>query len=501
MQPYRRQERPDTSAAEMYAFGKQQPQAIPLERAVLGALMLDREALEIVGEILTPESFYLSPHQRVYAAIQRLQSKSSPVDMLTVTEELRTSGEFKDDLTPYDVVELTSQVASAANVEYHARIIAQKHILRTIIQKSTNAIRAAYEEQTDPLQLLEGVETDLFNLHMGHSKTPSKPLSAIIPEVMKLAEVASSATGGIVGVPSGLDAIDRETGGFRNADLVIVAARPGVGKSAFVNTVMLNAAERKCPVGVFTLEMSAEQLTQRLMAAKSGVTGSHITNGKMQDADWQQLGHAAELLYSAPIHIDDSATLTLADLRVRARRMVQKQEVGLIIIDYLQLLSIGGKNSWNRQEEMASIARGLKNMAKDLKVPVIALSQLSRAVEVRGGSKRPMLSDLRETGEIEQAADTIGFLYRPEMYQIMEDENGPLPEGHTEFIVAKHRNGRLFTAAIKFIARLTVFTNADRDSDYFKSVAPPTLPITTPAPVDYTIPASARRIKDEDIPF
>jgi len=382
-----------------YVFGKVQPQAIPLEEAVLGALMLDRDALPMVMDALRPESFYLEAHQHIYRAIIRLFERSNPVDLLTVTEELRKGGDLDKVGGPYYLVELSNRVASAANIEYHARIIAQKHIQRELINVSTKTIKNAYEDTTDVFDLLDEAEKGLFAITQNNLSRSYESMGALSSKVLKLIEEVSKKEDGLTGVPTGFTELDRLTSGWQSSDLIIVAARPGMGKTSFVLAVALNAArDFNKGVALFSLEMASTQLVQRLISMEAEISGSKMRNGKLEDYEWQQLQSTVEKLNSVPIYIDDTPAINIFELRAKCRRLKQQHDIQLVVIDYLQLMTGGGESTknGNREQEISSISRALKSLAKELSVPVIALSQLSRAVETRGGSKRPQLSDLRE---------------------------------------------------------------------------------------------------------
>ncbi len=383
-----------------YVFGKVQPQAIPLEEAVLGALMLDKEALPIVLDILRPESFYLDAHQLIYKAMLRLFEKSQPIDLLTVTEALKKSGDLEAIGGPYYLVELTNKVASAANIEYHARIIAQKYVQRELISVSTRIIRDAYEDTTDVFNLLDDAEQGLFAIAQQNMSRGFESMSSLAAKAQKQLEELRKKEDGLTGVPTGFTELDRLTSGFQRSDLIIVAARPGMGKTAMTLSLARNAASTfGKPVALFSLEMSALQLAQRIISMEAEISGSKMRNGQLEDYEWEQLNAALERISEVPMYIDDTPGINIFELRAKARRMKMQHDIQLIIIDYLQLMSGGGDNQrGNREQEVSAISRALKGLAKELDVPVIALSQLSRAVEVRGGSKRPQLSDLRESG-------------------------------------------------------------------------------------------------------
>ncbi len=476
-----------------YVFGKVQPQAVQLEEAVLGALMLDRDALPMVMDILRPESFYTEGHQLIYRAVIRLFERSNPVDLLTVTEELKKSGDLEKAGGGYYLVELTHRVASAANIEYHARIIAQKHIQRELIRVSTNVIRDAYEDTTDVFNLLDDAEKGLFAITQNNLSRSYESMGSLSSKVLKQIEELTQKGDGLTGVPTGFTDLDRLTSGWQPSDLVIVAARPGMGKTSMVLAVALNAArDFGKGVALFSLEMASTQLVQRLISMEAEIAGSKMRNGKLEDYEWQQLQTTVERLSNVPIFIDDTPAINIFELRAKCRRMKQQHDIQLVIIDYLQLMtgSTEGKGG-NREQEIAGISRALKSLAKELNIPVIALSQLSRAVEVRGGSKRPQLSDLRESGSIEQDADIVAFIYRPEYYQILEDESGQSLKGIAEFIVAKHRHGALDTVRMRFLDTFAKFVNLDdfAGNDPLAGPFQPTV-VTRPS-----------KMNDEDIPF
>ncbi len=481
-----------------YVFGKIQPQTIPMEEVVLGALMLDREALPMVMDSLRPESFYLEAHQHIYRAIIKLFERSNPVDLLTVTEELRKSGDLEKIGGGYYLVELTNRIASAANIEYHARIIAQKHIQRELINVSTRIIKDAYQDTTDVFTLLDDAEKGLFAITQNNLSRTFETMGSLSSKVLKLIEEVAGKPEGLTGVPTGFTDLDRVTSGWQPSDLIIIAARPGMGKTSAVLAMALNAArDFNKGVALFSLEMANTQLVQRLISMESEIPGSKMRNGKLQDYEWQQLQSTVERLNAVPIFIDDTPAINIFELRAKCRRLKMQHDIQLVIVDYLQLMtgaSENAKGGGNREQEIASISRALKSLAKELNVPVIALSQLSRAVETRGGSKRPQLSDLRESGSIEQDADIVSFIYRPEYYQILEDETGQSLKGVAEFIIAKHRNGALETIKLKFTDTFAKFSNMD-DPAFTGLNAPLSGPFTP------SVVTRGSRMNDEDIPF
>ncbi len=442
------------------SLGKVPPQAMELEQAVLGALMLEKDALTGVIEILQPESFYKDSHNRIYNAIKTLFSESEPVDMLTVTNQLKKTGELELIGGAFYITELTQKVNSAANIEYHARVILEMAIKRELISISSEIQKSAFDETTDALELLDHAGSQIFevsdrNVRKDYSKV-GELLSRAVDEIHKKKEKGD----GLTGVPSGFTELDRVTSGWQNSDLIIMAARPGMGKTAFVLSCLRNAAiDHGVPSAIFSLEMSSVQLVNRLIAAEAELPSEKIRNGKIQEYEEEQLYAKTQALAQAPIFIDDTPGLSILELRAKSRKLKQQHDIGLIIVDYMQLMTADlSKKGGNREQEIASISRSLKTIAKELDVPVIALSQLSRAVETRGGDKRPQLSDLRESGSIEQDADLVSFIYRPEYYQINADEDGGL-EGLAEIIIAKHRNGSTADVKLRFIGQYTKFVD------------------------------------------
>ncbi len=448
-------------------MGKLPPQALEMEEAVLGALMLEKDALTNVIDILKPESFYKDSHQKIYAAILQLFSKSEPIDILTVTNQLRVNGELEMAGGAFQITSLTTRINSAANIEYHARIISQMAIKRELIRISSEIQREAFEDSSDVFTLLDKVEQSVFQVSEANIRKNYQDMRSIMREALDELVAKKDQKDGLTGVPSGFTDLDRLTSGWQKSDLVIMAARPGMGKTAFVVSAARNAAVQfNMGVAIFSLEMSAVQLVNRLISAEAELESEKLKKGNLAEHEWQQLHSRIGALTQAPIFIDDTPALSILELRAKCRRLKAQHDIQMIIIDYLQLMSgdSGGKGgSGNREQEIAAISRGLKQLAKELNVPVIALSQLSRAVETRGGDKKPMLSDLRESGSIEQDADMVIFLYRPEYYGITQDEDGRPVTGMGEVIIAKHRNGSLDSVFLKFIGRFTKFGDLDRD--------------------------------------
>ncbi len=451
-------------------LGKLPPQARDLEEAVLGALMLEKDALSSVIDVLKPEVFYVESHQKIFQAIRTLFEKTSPVDILTVTAQLRQQGELEMIGGAYYITELTNRVASAANIEYHARIIIQKFIQRELIRISTDVISSAYEDTTDVLDLLDKAEKNLFDIAQNNLRRDSRKMDDILHETLKEMEELRNKTDGLTGIGSGFTDLDRMTSGWQKSDLVIIAARPAMGKTAFVLTCARNAAvDFNKPVVVFSLEMSSVQLVNRLISGEAEIEQEKIRKGKMEEWEWQQIHSKIGRLEQAPLIIDDTPALNIFEFRAKCRRLKSQYDIQMIIIDYLQLMTgkADGKGG-NREQEIGSISRSLKSVAKELNVPVIALSQLSRAVENRpGGSKKPMLSDLRESGSIEQDADMVLFLYRPEYYGLDVDEDNNPTQGVGEVIIAKHRNGETGTVRLKFVGKYVKFTDLDQGIDSY----------------------------------
>lgn len=443
--------------------GKLPPQAVDLEEAVLGALMLEKDALSAVIDILKPDCFYKDAHRYIFAVIHELFNKNQPIDILTVTQALKKKGELELVGGAFFISQLTSRIASAANIEYHARIILQKHIQRELIRISGETIRDAFEDNIDVLEMLDKAEKNLFEIAEGNIRRNYEDMTSLVSKAMKEIESAANQKEGITGVPSGFTDLDRVTSGWQKSDLVILAARPGMGKTAFVLSLARNAAIKfGNPIAFFSLEMSSLQLVNRLISAESGIVSDKIRKGRLENYEWEQLNSKIKPLLDAPLYIDDTPALSVFELRAKCRRLVAEKKVSMVIIDYLQLMVAAGDSKvGNREQEISTISRSLKAIAKELNIPIIALSQLSRAVETRGSSKRPQLSDLRESGAIEQDADMVMFIYRPEYYELDQDENGNSTRGLAEIIVAKNRNGALKTVNLKFIGNLTRFEDLD----------------------------------------
>ncbi|MDG1261916.1 MAG: replicative DNA helicase [Flavobacteriales bacterium] len=466
-------------SAEDLVSGKIQPQAVDLEQAVLGAMMLEQSAVNSAIDVLKPESFYKEAHKRIFAVIIDLFQKSEPIDILTVTQALRKAGDIDLVGGPYYVSQLTTRIASTANVEQHARIVAQKYIQRELIRVSNEIMKDAYEETTDVFDLLDHAESSLFQVAEGNIRKSYDTMSNLMREAIIGIDAARENKDGVSGVPSGFVDLDRVTGGWQRSDMVVLAARPGMGKTAFVLSMARNmAVDYGVPVAVFSLEMAGVQLVNRLIASETGLSSEKLRKGTLEDHEYQQLHQRIGKLANAPLFIDDTPAISIFELRAKCRRLKAQHGIDMVVIDYLQLMSGGGDNKGNREQEISSISRSIKSIAKELNVPIIALSQLSRSVETRGGEKRPILSDLRESGAIEQDADIVCFIYRAEYYGFTDPNEHPRgkdPRGLGELIIAKHRNGALETVDLRFIGHLAKFTNYDtfdEDSPFPKGLKP-----------------------------
>jgi replicative DNA helicase len=452
-------------------YGKVPPQAKDLEEAVLGAIMLEKSAFDTVIEILKPECFYVEAHQRIFKSMQSLANKSQPIDILTVAEELRSKDELEMVGGAYYVTKLTNAVVSSANIEAHSRIVLQKFIQRELIRISGEIIGDAFEDTTDVFDLLDDAESKLFEITNNHLRKNFDTIDSVLVKTIQRIEDLRHKNEDVTGVPSGFTHLDRVTYGWQNTDLIILAARPAVGKTAFALNLARNAVMhpgKPTPVALFSLEMSAGQLVQRILAAESEIWLEKIARGKLEEHEMKQLyARGIQRLAQAPLFIDDTPALNIFELRAKCRRLKNKHNIGMIIIDYLQLMSGTGENrNSNREQEISNISRNLKGLAKELNIPIIALSQLSRAVEQRGakeGSRVPQLSDLRESGAIEQDADMVMFLYRPEYYDVTTNAEGENIKGLTEVKIAKHRNGSLETIKLKALLHIQKFTNWDED--------------------------------------
>jgi len=454
--------------------GKLPPQALELEEAVLGAMMIDKKGVDEVIDILQSEAFYKDAHKHIFEAIFQLFTDSQPIDLLTVSSQLKKNAKLELAGGDYYLIQLTQKISSSAHIEFHSRIILQKYIQRSLIRISNEIIEESYDETTDVFDLLDKAESRLYEVTQGNIKRSSETAQSLVIQAKKrIEEIANKE--GLSGIATGFEKLDKVTSGWQPSDLVIIAARPGMGKTAFVLSMARNIAiDFGHPVALFSLEMSSVQLITRLISSETGLSSEKLRTGKLEKHEWEQLSVKVKDLEKAPLFIDDTPSLSIFDLRAKARRLASQHGIKLIIVDYLQLMTAGGngKGGGNREQEISTISRNLKALAKELEVPVIALSQLSRAVETRGSSKRPLLSDLRESGAIEQDADIVSFIYRPEYYKIEEwddDEQSPT-EGQAEFIIAKHRNGSLENIRLKFIGNLGKFDNLEEYGSAFNDL-------------------------------
>ncbi len=457
-----RSRRPDVSSL---VYGKIPPQAGELEEAVLGAVMLEKDKLAEVLEIIqSDECFYVDANQKIYAAIRRLFDKGSPVDLLTVTEELRKSNELEIIGGAYYLTRLTMSVVSSAHVEAHARIVMEKFIQRELIRISGEVIADAYEDSTDVFDLLDKAESGLYEITDKHLRKNFMSLADVLVQTVQEIEDAKNKQEDVTGVPTGFRMLDRLTAGWQKNALIIVAARPAVGKTAFCLNLAMNAAmhtPKPYPVAFFSLEMGAGELVKRMLSAVTQVSMDAITKGRMQEHEFIQMTQRMNKLAQASIFLDDQAALNVFELRAKARRLKQKHDIQMIVIDYLQLMQGDVNKGGNREQEISKISRDLKSLAKELAIPIIALSQLNRGVESRKESKVPQLSDLRESGAIEQDADMVMFLYRPEYYGINNDEMGETIEGETHIHIAKNRSGSTDTIKLRFIKEYQKFEDLD----------------------------------------
>ncbi|HJB84920.1 MAG TPA: replicative DNA helicase [Candidatus Alistipes merdigallinarum] len=438
------------------------PQSIELEEAVLGALMLEKDAVIEVQGVITPEAFYKEAHQIIYKAILDLSMELKPIDLYTVTEKLKQNRKLSAVGGAAYLAQLTQKVGSAAHVEYHSKIIAQKFVQRELIRAATEIQKKAYDESMDVTDLIDLAEGEIFKVSEGHVKRDVQKSKDILTKTLQAIEEASKREGSFSGVPSGFTHLDRLTLGWQPSDLIIIAARPSMGKTAFVLSLARNVAvDYEKGVAFFSLEMSAEQLMMRLIVGESGLDSRDVRNGQLTPEQWKHLEASIKPLAGAPLFIDDTPALSIYEFRSKARRLKTQYDIQLIVIDYLQLMTASVDTRGNREQEVAMISRSLKAIAKELNIPIIALSQLNRSVESRGGDKRPQLSDLRESGAIEQDADLVAFIHRPEYYGLNVDEAGNSTQGMAEIIVAKHRNGAVDTIKLRFRKEQAKFLDYD----------------------------------------
>ena len=446
--------------------GRVLPHALDLEEAVLGALMLEKDGIITVQEYLSPEAFYSEIHRIIYNAIETLSKELKPIDLLTVTEKLKQEGQLKAIGGAQFLARLTQRVASAANLEYHATIVAQKYVQRELIRASDEILQRSFDESKDLSELLNYAEQEIFKVVEGHISKEVQSSRNIVAETMKLIEEATKKGGKLNGVPTGFRELDKLTLGWQPSDMIIIAARPSMGKTAFVLSMARNIAvmEQKA-VAFFSLEMSATQLMMRLLVAEAQLNSIDVRSGKLTPAQWNHLEQSAKPLADAPLYIDDTPALPVTEFRSKVRKLKAQHNIELVIIDYLQLMTGPQDTRGNREQEVAYISRTLKAIAKELNVPIIALSQLNRSAEAQGGTKRPQLSNLRESGAIEQDADIVAFIHRPEYYGLTQLEDGTSTKNLAELIVAKHRNGATDTVKLKFINEFAQFSDYDELSN------------------------------------
>ena len=446
--------------------GKLPPHDTELEEVVLGALMLEKDAYMNVADFLTPDAFYDPRNAKIYDAISKLGFNQRPIDMMTVIEQLRADGTIEEVGGPVRIAELTSLVYSAANVEYHAKIVSQKFLARRLISFAAKIEQDAFDESNDVDDLLQQAEGQLFDISQTHLKREVTQIDPVLNLALEQIQMAANTQTGLSGLKTGYDDLDRMTSGWQNSDLIIVAARPAMGKTAFVLSMAKNMAiDYNIPVAIFTLEMANVQLVKRLISNVANLEGEKIKSGQLTTEEWDRLNSRIRSVYSAPMYLDETPGLSITELRTKARRLVREHGVKLIMIDYLQLMNATGMKLGSREQEVSTISRSLKALAKELNIPIIALSQLNRSTETRE-DKRPVLSDLRESGAIEQDADIVCFIHRPEYYtKSSEDANGNDIRGLAELIVAKHRSGAVGDVKLRFVNRFARFENWEQGVD------------------------------------
>ncbi len=443
------------------------PQALEIERSVLGALMIDKDAFFVVSEILRPNTFYEPSHQKIFQAIQSLSFEEKPIDILTVIERLKRQGDLEKIGGEAYIMELSSDVASSAHIEYHSHILAQKFLARELISLASVIETKAYNETVEVDDLMQEVEGSLFELSQKNMRSDYTPIEPVIATALKTIQGAASNKSGITGLPTGYPKLDEVTAGWQKSDLIIVAGRPGMGKTSFALSLAKNlTVDYRKPVAFFSLEMDDVQLANRLLSNVCEIDGRKILSGQLDREEWKRIDNNVQKLQTAPLYIDDTPSISIFELRTKARRLVREKKVEMIMIDYLQLMNASGSRFSSRQEEVSTISRSLKGLAKELNIPILALSQLNRTVEGREGpdGKRPQLSDLRESGAIEQDADLVVFVHRPEYYHIDKSEDGS-NIGKALIIIAKHRKGGTGDVVLSFKKEYTRFDNPSFGSE------------------------------------
>ena len=446
------------------AYGHKQPQQTDFEAAVLGAMLIEGEAYEQVANLLTPESFYDHRHQVIYEAIVSLNLLQRPVDVVTVPQYLESQGKLEEAGGLLYIAQLSQNVITSAHIEYQAQIIQQKYQARRLITFASKVMGDAFDPTKDVVDLMEETEANLYKITEKSQRSSYTQINPVIDQAYAQLQEAAARTDGMSGIPSGYERLDKVTSGWQNSDLIIIAARPAMGKTAFILSMIKRmAVDRKIPVAMFSLEMSNVQLVRRLMMNVCDIPGDKLKSGDLQPHEWAQLDARLNHLIDAPIYVDDTPSLSIFELRSKARRLCNEHGVQMILIDYLQLMNASGMNFGSRQEEVSTISRSLKGLAKELNIPIVALSQLNRGLESREGNegKRPQLSDLRESGAIEQDADMVCFIHRPEYFKIYKSENDEDLTNLAEFIIAKHRNGATDTIKLKFKHQYARFEDYD----------------------------------------
>ncbi|MGE6379666.1 replicative DNA helicase [Peribacillus muralis] len=436
------------------------PQNVEAEQAVLGAIFLEPSSLTVTSEVLIPEDFYRSSHQKIFNVMINLNDEGKAVDLITVTEELAATKNLEEVGGVSYLSELAGSVPTAANVEYYARIVEEKSLLRRLIRTATNIAQEGYSREDEVEELLGEAEKTIMEVAQRKNSGSFQNIKDVLVATYDNIEILTNRKGDVTGIPTGFAELDRMTAGFQRNDLIIVGARPSVGKTAFALNIAQNVATKtEENVAIFSLEMGAEQLVMRMLCAEGNINAQNLRTGSLTDEDWRKLTMAMGSLSNAGIYIDDTPGVRIGEIRSKCRRLKQEHGLGMILIDYLQLIQGDGRSGDNRQQEVSEISRSLKALARELKVPVIALSQLSRGVEQRQ-DKRPMMSDIRESGSIEQDADIVAFLYRDDYYD-KESENKNI----IEIIIAKQRNGPVGTVSLAFVKEYNKFVNLERRFD------------------------------------
>jgi replicative DNA helicase len=446
-------------------FDRIPPQSLEAEMAVLGSMMIDNDCIGKVIEILSSDFFYRTVHKKIFTASTNLFEKNEPVDLITLSDELKRQKTLEDVGGTYYLTELAETVASSANIEHHARIVLEKHLLRKLIEEAAGIAKDCYEAEEDVYHILDHAEQKIFRLSEKQLRKSFQHIKPIMHKAFDSIEKFHERKGSVTGAATGFTRLDELTSGFQPSELIIIAGRPSMGKTALSLNIARNiAVDSRKPVGFFSLEMSERQLALRLLCAEARVDAHSLRTGHLSEDELQKLSTCAGKLTEAPIYIDDTPGMGILELRAKARRLKKEKDVGIIIVDYLQLMQ-GPRNVESRQQEISMISRSMKNLAKELDVPVLALSQLSRAVETRGGDRRPMLSDLRESGAIEQDADVVLFIYRQEFYKTEEEVKMKQLEGKAEVIIGKQRNGPVGTINLSFVKKWARFENPAYDQE------------------------------------